>query len=56
MRCVMQLRTCSNAFAFEKPGIWLTRALVCLDNRVVDGAVNGLAATVGGSSGRLRRR
>jgi NADH-quinone oxidoreductase subunit L len=44
-----------NEGLFEKPGIWLTRALVFLDNRVVDGAVNGLAATVGGTSGRLRR-
>jgi NADH-quinone oxidoreductase subunit L len=45
----------ANEALFERPGIWLTRALVFLDNRVVDGAVNGLAATVGGSSGRLRR-
>jgi NADH-quinone oxidoreductase subunit L len=44
-----------NVAVFEKPGIYLTRALVYLDNRGVDGAVNGLAAAVGGSSGRLRR-
>jgi NADH-quinone oxidoreductase subunit L len=44
-----------NEVVFEKPGIFLTRALVYLDNRGVDGAVNGLAASVGGSSGRLRR-
>jgi NADH-quinone oxidoreductase subunit L len=44
-----------NEAVFEKPGIYLTRALVFLDNRGIDGAVNGLAATVGGSSGRLRR-
>ncbi|MEU4218293.1 NADH-quinone oxidoreductase subunit L [Actinoplanes sp. NPDC026623] len=44
-----------NEAVFERPGIYLTRALVFLDNRGIDGAVNGLAATVGGSSGRLRR-
>ena len=37
------------------PGKYLTRALVFLDNRGVDGLVNGLAATIGGGSGRLRR-
>jgi NADH-quinone oxidoreductase subunit L len=44
-----------NEAVFEKPGIYLTRALVFLDNKGIDGAVNGLAAGVGGSSGRLRR-
>jgi NADH-quinone oxidoreductase subunit L len=44
-----------NVALFEKPGRWLTRALVWLDNRGVDGLVNGLAALVGGGSGRLRR-
>jgi NADH-quinone oxidoreductase subunit L len=44
-----------NEAVFEKPGIYLTRALVYLDNRGIDGAVNGLAAAVGGSSGRMRR-
>ncbi|MEO3747020.1 NADH-quinone oxidoreductase subunit L [Plantactinospora sp. B5E13] len=44
-----------NVAVFEKPGIFLTRALVFLDNRGVDGLVNGLAAAVGGGSGRLRR-
>jgi len=38
-----------------RPGQWLTRALVFVDNRGIDGAVNGLAAGVGGGSGRLRR-
>ena len=38
-----------------RPGQNLTRALVFVDNRGIDGAVNGLAAAVGGSSGRLRR-
>jgi NADH-quinone oxidoreductase subunit L len=37
------------------PGQYLTRSLVYLDNRGVDGAVNGLAAMFGGSSGRIRR-
>src|SRR6266545_256458 len=44
-----------NEALVEKPGLYLTRALVFLDNKGVDGLVNGLAATVGGSSGRLRR-
>ncbi len=44
-----------NEAVFEKPGIYLTRALVYLDNKGIDGLVNGLAATVGGGSGRLRR-
>jgi len=44
-----------NEVVFEKPGIFLTRALVFFDNRGIDGAVNGLAASVGGGSGRLRR-
>ncbi|WBB96580.1 MULTISPECIES: NADH-quinone oxidoreductase subunit L [unclassified Solwaraspora] len=44
-----------NRAVFEKPGVFLTRALVFLDNRGVDGLVNGLAAAIGGSSGRLRR-
>ncbi|WP_229398740.1 NADH-quinone oxidoreductase subunit L [Micromonospora okii] len=44
-----------NEAVFEKPGVFLTRALVFLDNRGVDGLVNGLAAAVGGGSGRLRR-
>jgi NADH-quinone oxidoreductase subunit L len=38
-----------------RPGQWLTRLAVFFDNRGVDGMVNGLAALVGGSSGRLRR-
>jgi NADH-quinone oxidoreductase subunit L len=44
-----------NEAIFEKPGVYLTRALVFLDNRGLDGLVNGLAAMVGGGSGRLRR-
>jgi NADH-quinone oxidoreductase subunit L len=44
-----------NESVFMRPGQWLTRALVFVDNRGVDGAVNGLAATLGGSSSRLGR-
>jgi len=44
-----------NEALFEMPGKYLTRALVYIDSRGVDGVVNGLAALVGGSSGRLRR-
>jgi NADH-quinone oxidoreductase subunit L len=44
-----------NEVLFEVPGRWLTRALVYVDNKGIDGLVNGLAATVGGSSSRIRR-
>ncbi|MCU7724125.1 NADH-quinone oxidoreductase subunit L [Actinoplanes sp. KI2] len=44
-----------NEAVFERPGIYLTRALVYLDNKGIDGLVNGIAAGIGGSSGRLRR-
>ncbi len=44
-----------NEKVIARPGIWLSRALVYLDNRGVDGAVNGTAALLGGTSGRLRR-
>ncbi len=44
-----------NETVFEKPGKYLTRALVYFDNKGIDGLVNGLAAAVGGGSGRLRR-
>ncbi len=40
---------------FMRPGQWLARALVFVDGRGVDGVVNGTAALIGGSSGRLRR-
>jgi NADH-quinone oxidoreductase subunit L len=44
-----------NEKAIARPGIWLSRALVYVDNRGVDGAVNGTAALLGGASGRARR-
>ena len=44
-----------NEALIATPGTWLTRALVYFDNRGVDGLVNGIAALLGGSSGRLRR-
>ena len=44
-----------NESLFMRPGQWLTRALVWVDNRGVDGAVNGLGAALGGSSSRLGR-
>jgi NADH-quinone oxidoreductase subunit L len=44
-----------NEAVFMRPGMWLDRFLVWLDNRGVDGAVNGVAAAFGGGSGRLRR-
>ncbi|TVT55131.1 NADH-quinone oxidoreductase subunit L [Amycolatopsis rhizosphaerae] len=44
-----------NEALVARPGLWLTRFSVYLDSRGVDGAVNGLAAALGGGSGRLRR-
>ncbi|WP_219412852.1 NADH-quinone oxidoreductase subunit L [Pseudonocardia nigra] len=44
-----------NETLIARPGTWLTRALVYVDNRGVDGIVNGTAALLGGSSGRMRR-
>jgi NADH-quinone oxidoreductase subunit L len=44
-----------NESLLMRPGQYLTRALVFFDNRGIDGAVNGLAAAIGGGSGRLRR-
>ena len=44
-----------NEGVFMRPGQYLTRSLVYADNRGVDGAVNGLAALLGGTSGRVRR-
>jgi NADH-quinone oxidoreductase subunit L len=44
-----------NEAVLMRPGQWLSRALVYLDNRGVDGAVNGLGASVGGGSSRLKR-
>lgn len=41
--------------ALMRPGQYLTRALVFFDGRGIDGAVNTLAAGIGGSAGRLRR-
>lgn len=44
-----------NEAAFMRPGQHLTRALVFLDNRGIDGIVNGTAALIGGLSARARR-
>jgi NADH-quinone oxidoreductase subunit L len=38
-----------------RPGQWLTRLSVFFDNRGLDGLVNTVAATFGGTSGRVRR-
>jgi NADH-quinone oxidoreductase subunit L len=44
-----------NESLLMRPGQWLTRLSVYFDNRGVDGLVNTLAATLGGTSGRMRR-
>jgi NADH-quinone oxidoreductase subunit L len=45
----------ANEALFMRPGQWLTRLLVYADNFGVDGAVRGIAAGIGGLSGRMRR-
>jgi NADH-quinone oxidoreductase subunit L len=44
-----------NEWVLMRPGQWLTRLSVFFDNRGIDGLVNTIAATIGGSSGRLRK-
>ncbi|HEV7209438.1 MAG TPA: NADH-quinone oxidoreductase subunit L [Mycobacteriales bacterium] len=44
-----------NEAVVMRPGQYLTRFLVFVDNRGIDGAVNGVAAAIGGTSGRFRR-
>jgi NADH-quinone oxidoreductase subunit L len=44
-----------NESVLMRPGQWLTRLSVFFDGRGVDGLVNGLAATIGGTSGRVRK-
>jgi NADH-quinone oxidoreductase subunit L len=44
-----------NEAVFMRPGQYLTRTLVWADGRGIDGAVNGVAAGVGGLSSRVRR-
>lgn len=44
-----------NEGAFMRPGQHLTRSLVFVDNRGIDGLVNTTAAMIGGLSGRVRR-
>jgi NADH-quinone oxidoreductase subunit L len=44
-----------NETLVARPGTWLARTLVYADAMGVDGAVNGIAATFGGLSGRWRR-
>ncbi|WP_433761709.1 NADH-quinone oxidoreductase subunit L [Nocardia sp. CA-135398] len=44
-----------NEGVFMRPGAYLTRSLVFLDNRGIDGIVNGTAALIGGLSGRIRK-
>ena len=43
-----------NETLFARPGIWLTGASVYADAKGIDGAVNGMAAALGGLSGRWR--
>jgi NADH-quinone oxidoreductase subunit L len=44
-----------NESVLMRPGQWLTRLSVYFDNRGIDGLVNSIAATMGGSSGRMRK-
>ncbi|MEV0546912.1 NADH-quinone oxidoreductase subunit L [Nocardia salmonicida] len=44
-----------NEAVFERPGRHLTRALVFVDAKGIDGIVNGTAAGIGGLSARIRK-
>jgi len=44
-----------NESLLMRPGLWLTRLSVYFDNQGVDGLVRTVAATMGGTSGRVRR-
>ena len=44
-----------NESVLMRPGQWLTRLSVFFDSRGVDGLVNTIAATIGGTSARLRK-
>jgi NADH-quinone oxidoreductase subunit L len=44
-----------NESLLMRPGQWLARLSVYFDNRGVDGLVNTVAATFGGTSGRMRK-
>ncbi|HUR74386.1 MAG TPA: NADH-quinone oxidoreductase subunit L [Sporichthya sp.] len=44
-----------NETLLMRPGQWATRFLVWLDHRGLDNLVNGLAALLGGTAGRVRR-
>jgi NADH-quinone oxidoreductase subunit L len=44
-----------NETVLMRPGQWATRFLVWLDHRGLDNLVNGLAALIGGTAGRVRR-
>ncbi|MFN8074879.1 MAG: NADH-quinone oxidoreductase subunit L [Kineosporiaceae bacterium] len=44
-----------NEAVLMRPGQYLTRSLVFVDNKGVDGLVGGIAAFVGGLAGRVRR-
>jgi NADH-quinone oxidoreductase subunit L len=44
-----------NEALLMRPGIHLTRSLVFVDSKGVDGAAGGLAALIGGASSRMRR-
>jgi len=45
----------ANEALLMRPGQYLTRSLVYVENRGVDGAVRGTAAAFGGLSARIRR-
>ncbi|MBF6353512.1 NADH-quinone oxidoreductase subunit L [Nocardia higoensis] len=45
----------ANEAFLMRPGLHLTRSLVFVDNRGIDGLVNGIAAVIGGLSARARR-
>ena len=44
-----------NETVFMRPGQYLTRSLVFVDNKIVDGVVNGTAGLVGVVASQLRK-
>ena len=44
-----------NESVFIRPGQYLTRSLVYVDNKIVDGVVNGTAGLIGVVAAQLRR-
>ena len=49
------VQTCALPIFFMRPGQVLTRILVFIDDKIIDGIVNGVAGSSRGISNRIRR-